>query len=227
MAGRADPKLLSRMALLWPAGCFNTAHILLFSSHHRQLLWLHPAAEALTGTWSVPAMRALPIPGAKGRRRSAAFLKPLTLLMASVGKSLVKSLDDKWDQACLGLEGFRRGWSQQSVTVTKVGPFLNAEVRESPDPRMTGQSRYDMDLTSGPATCWEIGHRWGYAPASWQPRFRQVVRLIFLPPGSRVSPYNLLWPMKTELLGSMPASRYFPPPFDKVLDGGCSIRLGS
>lgn len=48
--------------------------------HHRQLLWLHPADEAATGTWSLPAARAFPVPGAEGRRHSAAFLKPLMLL---------------------------------------------------------------------------------------------------------------------------------------------------
>ena len=79
------------MARLWPAGFLYTPHILLFSSDHRQLLWLHPADEALTGTWSLPATRAFPIPGAKGRRHSAAFLKPLTLLTASVGRFLMRA----------------------------------------------------------------------------------------------------------------------------------------
>ena len=30
-----------------------------------------------------------------------------------------------------------------------------------------------------------------------------------------------------KLQGPVPASLYFPPPSDKVLGGGCSIRLGS
>ena len=72
-----------------------------------------------------------------GRRLPEAFPKPLMLLTAAVGKSLMKSLDVKWDQGCFGLQWWRGAWSQGSVTVTKVGPFLTAEARESPDTRTT------------------------------------------------------------------------------------------